>query len=88
MWTFQGESKKRIGHPAPYPVDLPSRCIKLFSYENDIILDPFLGSGTTLIACALERRKGIGVEIDEEYCALSRRRLKSILEKTSQKSLL
>jgi site-specific DNA-methyltransferase (adenine-specific) len=50
LWTFSGESKKKIGHPAPYPVELPKRCMKLFSYVGDTILDPFLGSGTTLVA--------------------------------------
>ena len=50
IWTFPGESKKRIGHPAPFPTELPKRCIKLFSYIDDVVLDPFMGSGTTLIA--------------------------------------
>lgn len=75
VWTFNGESKKRIGHPAPYPVELPKRCIKLFSYTDDTILDPFLGSGTTLIACISTKRKGIGVDIDKQYCALAKRRI-------------
>jgi len=76
LWTFSGESKKKVGHPAPFPIELPKRCIKLFSYTNDTILDPFLGSGSTLIACALLNRKGIGVEIDENYCKLATNRLK------------
>lgn len=75
VWTFNGESKKRIGHPAPYPVELPKRCIKLFSYTDDTILDPFLGSGTTLIACIATKRKGIGIDIDKQYCALAKRRI-------------
>ncbi len=75
LWTFPGESKKKIGHPAPFPVELPKRCIKLFSFVGDTVLDPFLGSGTTLIACALLKRKGIGVEIDENYCKLAKNRL-------------
>ena len=75
LWTFAGESKKRVGHPAPFPTELPRRCIKLFSYVNDLILDPFLGSGTTLIACGQENRRGIGVEIDEEYCELAKKRI-------------
>jgi len=76
VWSFSGESKKKIGHPAPFPVELPRRCIKLFSYVGDVVLDPFLGSGTTLIAAYLNKRKGIGVEIDKEYCDLAIKRLK------------
>jgi len=75
LWTFPGESRKNIGHPAPFPVELPKRCIKLFSYVGDTVLDPFLGSGTTLIACALLNRRGIGVEIEKKYCEIARRRL-------------
>ncbi len=75
MWTFSGESRKKIGHPAPFPLELPKRCIKLFSFVGDVVLDPFLGSGTTLIACALLGRKGIGVEIDRNYCELAKNRL-------------
>lgn len=75
VWNFSGESKKRVGHPAPFPVELPKRCIKLFSFIGDTILDPFLGSGTTLIASYLYNRKGIGVDIDKEYCDLAIKRL-------------
>ena len=75
LWTFSGESKKRVGHPSPYPVELPFRCIKLFSYVEDQVLDPFLGSGTTLLACHRLRRKGIGVEIDEQYLRMAKERL-------------
>jgi len=75
-WTFSGESKKKIGHPAPFPVELPKRCIQLFSYENDTILDPFLGSGTTLIASYLNNRNGIGIDIDTQYCKLALNRLR------------
>lgn len=75
VWTFNGESKKRIGHPAPYPIELPKRCIKLFSFVGDTVLDPFLGSGTTLLACGENKRKGIGVDIDEGYCELARTRI-------------
>lgn len=75
LWTFPGESKKRVGHPAPFPIELPKRCIKLFSFVGDTVLDPFLGSGTTLIACSLLNRKGIGVEIDRNYCEIAKKRL-------------
>jgi len=75
VWNFSGESKKRVGHPAPFPVELPRRCIKLFSFVGDTILDPFLGSGSTLLACFETNRKGIGVEIDKGYCELTKKRL-------------
>lgn len=75
VWNFSGESKKRIGHPAPFPVELPLRCIKLFSFVDDTVFDPFLGSGSTLLACLKVGRKGIGVDIDRKYCELARKRL-------------
>lgn len=75
VWTFMGESKTRVGHPAPFPVELPRRCIKLFTFVGDTVLDPFLGSGSTLIACVMTNRKGIGVEIDKNYCEISKQRL-------------
>ncbi len=75
LWTFSGESKRRVGHPAPFPIELPKRCIKLFSYVGDVVLDPFMGSGTTLIAGTLNNRKSIGIEIDKEYCNLAKTRL-------------
>jgi len=75
VWNFSGESKKKVGHPTPYPIELPRRCIKLFTFIGDTVLDPFLGSGSTLIACVQTERKGIGVEIDKNYCELAMKRL-------------
>lgn len=75
VWNFSGESRKKVGHPAPFPVELPRRCIKLFSFVNDVVLDPFLGSGSTLIACAKTHRIGIGIEIDVKYCKLAKDRI-------------
>jgi site-specific DNA-methyltransferase (adenine-specific) len=75
LWTFPGESKKKIGHPAPFPIELPKRCIKLFSYVGDTVLDPFLGSGSTVIAAYKLNRKAIGVEIDEKYFKLAIKRI-------------
>ena len=76
LWTFNGESAKRIGHPAPFPLELPRRCIKLFSYVGDTVLDPFMGSGTTLLAAYKNRRRSIGIDIDENYCRLAEDRLR------------
>jgi len=75
VWNFSGESKSRVGHPAPFPIELPKRCVKLFSFPGNVVLDPFLGSGTTLIACLQTERVGIGVEINEAYCRLAAKRL-------------
>lgn len=75
LWTFQGESKKRTGHPAPFPLELPKRCMKLFSFVNDIVLDPFMGSGTTLVAAATNNRRSVGIDVDLEYCKLAKNRL-------------
>lgn len=75
LWTFPGESKKRIGHPAPFPKELPYRAIKLFSYQEDLIFDPFMGSGTTLIQAINNKRIAVGVDIDKKYCFLSKQRI-------------
>jgi len=76
LWSFSGESKNKIGHPAPFPVELPRRCIQLFSYVGDTVLDPFLGSGTSLVASYLYNRIGIGIDIDPCYCQIALDRLK------------
>lgn len=80
LWSFNGESKKRVGHPAPFPRELPKRCIKLFSYVGDVVCDPFTGSGTTMIEALANKRKFLGLEIDKEYCSLAVKRLFSIVE--------
>lgn len=75
VWTFNGESKKKIGHPAPFPKELPKRAIKLFSFVKDIVFDPFAGSGTTLIEAQNNNRIGIGVELDKHYCKVATERI-------------
>ena len=77
LWGVKCESKKRIGHPAPFPIELPRRLVKLFSFVGDTVLDPFAGSGTTLIAAAQLGRDAIGVELDPGYCALAVERLRT-----------
>jgi site-specific DNA-methyltransferase (adenine-specific) len=88
VWNFSGESKTKIGHPAPFPIELPRRCIKLFSFVDDTVLDPFLGSGSTLLACLKTNRNGIGVEIDKNYCLLAEKRLNTFFSAQNQNSLL
>jgi site-specific DNA-methyltransferase (adenine-specific) len=80
LWSFSGESKNKIGHPAPFPVTLPRRCIQLFSFVGDTVLDPFLGSGTTLVASYLNDRNGIGIDVDPHYCQIALNRLKKETE--------
>lgn len=75
IWTFKGESKRKVGHPAPFPVELPKRCIKLFSFVGDTVLDPFMGSGSTVIAAKQNNRFGIGIDFEEEYCELAMNRI-------------
>jgi site-specific DNA-methyltransferase (adenine-specific) len=75
VWNIPPESAKKVGHPAPFPVELADRVIKLFSYTGDVILDPFCGSGTTCLAAALSGRAYVGYDILPEYCDLSRKRI-------------
>lgn len=75
IWTMNPESAKRIGHPAPFPEELPNRLIKLFSFTNDIVIDPFMGSGTTAIAAIKNNRNFVGYEINEEYINLANSRI-------------
>jgi len=80
VWEFNGESKKRIGHPAPFPKELPHRCIKMFSYVDDLVFDPFAGSGTTLLVADILKRKTVGLELDEQYCELAKNRISQEIE--------
>lgn len=75
IWTFPAVNAKKIGHPAPFPVELPHRLIKLYSYEGDVVLDPFCGSGTTAIAAMQNNRKYICYDIKQEYIDLAKRRI-------------
>lgn len=76
VWEINAESAKRVGHPAPFPVELAERVIRLYSYQGDVILDPFVGSGTTCIAAALNHRYYVGYDICKKYCDLSEKRLR------------
>ena len=88
VWTFSGQNKKGAGgHPAAFPLELPKRCIKLFSFVGDTVFDPFAGSGSTLIAAHQNQRKGIGVEVAKTYCDIAIERLQ-IEAKKDQRNLL
>lgn len=76
IWTFPAESAKRVKHPAPFPIELPRRLIELYSYSGDVILDPFIGSGTTAIAAIRGMRHYIGYDSSEEYVKLSKDRIR------------
>jgi site-specific DNA-methyltransferase (adenine-specific) len=80
VWSFPAVSAKKIGHPAPFPEELPHRLIQLYSFSGDVILDPFAGSGTTCLAAARDGRHYIGYDTDEEYIKLSRDRIEAFLK--------
>jgi site-specific DNA-methyltransferase (adenine-specific) len=75
VWEIPAESATRVGHPAPFPVELPRRLIELYTYAGDLVLDPFIGSGTTAVAAVRTARHFVGFDTDESYVALARRRL-------------
>jgi len=77
VWTFPAASARQIGHPAPFPEDLPRRLIELYSFRGDVVLDPFCGSGTTCLAARRAERHFVGYEIDPGYAALARERLEA-----------
>jgi len=78
-WSFPTQSARAVGHPAPFPVELPYRLMQLYSFEGDVVLDPFCGSGTTCIAAIKANRHYIGFDNNEEYVGLSRSRISEYL---------
>ncbi len=98
VWRIDAESATRVGHPAPFPIDLPRRLIDLYTYVDDIVVDPFVGSGTTLVAAARAGRIGVGYDTDAEYATLAedrlaaeldrRRRLETVDQESSELSTL
>jgi len=75
VWIMNPESAKKVGHPAPFPVELPYRLIQLYTYKGDVVLDPFIGSGSTAIAALKSDRKYVGYDIDPEYVKLAEERV-------------
>ena len=79
MWNIAPETQmNKIGHPAMFPVNLPYRLIKMLSWKEATVLDPFNGAGTTGVACELLQRKYIGIEMSDEYCKLTAKRIDEI----------
>jgi DNA modification methylase len=75
LWEIPPESAKRVNHPAPFPVALPERLIHLYTYQNDLVLDPFMGSGSTMVAASRAGRRYVGYDLDPTYVELARGRV-------------
>ena len=75
VWEIPPESATRVGHPAPFPIELPSRLIELYTYRDDLVLDPFVGSGTAAVAAVRTRRHYVGYDLDESYIRLAEARV-------------
>ena len=76
VWSFASESARKVGHPAPFPIELPHRLIQLYTFSNEVVLDPFMGSGQTALAALKAGRHFMGYEINEEYNALAQKRIR------------
>ncbi|MDH5506349.1 MAG: site-specific DNA-methyltransferase [Anaerolineae bacterium] len=87
VWEIPPESAKRVGHPAPYPVPLVERLIKLYTYQEDVVLDPFMGSGTSALAAINTGRHYVGYEIEPKYIQLAEGRIKQAQEAATDHSL-
>jgi site-specific DNA-methyltransferase (adenine-specific) len=79
LWSLPPESARRVGHPAPFPVELPEQLIRLYTYKDDLVLDPFMGSGSTLVAAARLGRRYVGYDLDESYVAIAEQRVRDAL---------
>jgi DNA modification methylase len=77
VWTFAAEPAKKIGHPAPFPLELPYRLIQLYSFKEDTVLDPFLGSGQTALAARKSGRHYVGYELNPEYVSMANARIQA-----------
>jgi DNA modification methylase len=75
IWTFPSVTARKVGHPAPFPEELPARLMQLYTFEGEIILDPFMGSGQTAIAALNNDRRYVGYEINQEYIRLAEERI-------------
>jgi DNA modification methylase len=75
VWSIPAESARRVGHPAPFPVELPEQLIRLYTFEDDLVLDPFMGSGSTLVAASQLSRRYVGYDLDPAYVDIARQRV-------------
>jgi site-specific DNA-methyltransferase (adenine-specific) len=75
IWSIPPESARRVGHPAPFPVELPEQLIRLYTFKGDLVLDPFMGSGSALVAAARLGRRYVGYDLDAGYVEIARRRV-------------
>jgi site-specific DNA-methyltransferase (adenine-specific) len=80
LWSIPPERARRVGHPAPFPVELPEQLIRLYTFEDDLVLDPFMGSGSALVAAAKLGRRYVGYDLDDSYVTIARHRVKEVLE--------
>jgi DNA modification methylase len=87
VWTFPAESAKKVGHPAPFPVELPYRLLQLYTYSGEVVLDPFMGSGQTALAALKGGRRYVGYDVDDTYVRLADRRIRAYLTENGQHSL-
>jgi modification methylase len=87
VWTFPAESARKVGHPAPFPVELPYRLIQLYTFEGEVVLDPFVGSGAACIAALKANRFYVGYDISDEYVKLAENRLQEFLQRNSMPRL-
>ncbi len=82
VWAFPAERAKAVGHPAPFPVELPRRLMELYTFKGDVVLDPFCGAGSTCVAAVLTGRRYVGYEIRKEYVEIAEKRIRKALEQS------
>lgn len=85
IWSFPTENAKRVRHPAPFPIELPRRCIQLYTFKGDIILDPFMGSGSTALAAIHTDRCFVGYDINKKYVDIAQKRIGTATEQHDSK---
>jgi len=87
VWSFPSVSARKVGHPAPFPVELPYRLIQFYTYRDEVVLDPFMGSGQTAIAAVKTDRRYVGYDIDEDYVKMAERRVEGVFMKHNSPDL-